>query len=387
MPNSRIASRCCAVAALVLWAAAAAAQETTIATIASAVRVALDRSPAARPAELRREARLAERMQAGAWVNPEAGIDAENVAGSGAYRSAGSLELTGRVSQRFELGGKREARTGAAEANVGLADIELEIARLDIARNAATGLVEAVAASRAAALDRDRSRLAEDTLAAVRARIAAGREPPTATERAEGTFATARVAVARSAREAELARRRLALALGVATVAIADDPAWYADPQAAPALDATRAPQLAKADAELAKARAKLEQEVATAASDVTLSGGIRYYRETQDAALVVGLSVPIPVLNRNQGGSAAGAGRGGGGTPIGAAQPGRRYRAGPPAARAGDRRGRRAAPPGAAGDGARLRRGARRLCRRQAAADRGAGCPACADRGARPAE
>jgi outer membrane protein, heavy metal efflux system len=306
MQSLSTALRCCAIATFALWAAAAGAQDTAITNVATAVRVALERSPAARPAELRREARLAERVQAGSWVNPEAGIDAENVTGSGAYRSAGSIELTGRISQRFELGGKREARTGTADANVSLADIELEIVRLDIARNAATGLVEAVAVARSAALDRDRSRLAEDTLGAVRARITAGREPPTAAERAEAALATARVAATRSAREAELARRRLALTLGVAAVAIIEDPPWFADPPAAPADDATRAPQLAKADAELAKARAKLEQEVAVSAPDVTLSGGIRYYRETQDAALVVGLSVPIPVLNRNRGGIAA---------------------------------------------------------------------------------
>jgi len=304
--TSSFPPRCCAIAALGLWAAAATAQETAVATIADAVRVALDRSPAARPAELRREARRAERTQAELWPNPEAGLEAENAAGSGVYRSAGMLEVTGRISQRFELGGKREARIGTAEAAIGTADLDLDIARLDLARDAAAALVEAVAAGRGAALERERARLAEETLVAVRARVTAGREPPTAIERAEAALATGRVAAVRAERDAGIARRRLALALGLSTVTMPDDPPWYARPVAAPANATARAPQLARAEAEIARARARFAQERADANPDLTLSGGVRYYRDSQDAALVVGLSVPIPVLNRNQGAIAA---------------------------------------------------------------------------------
>lgn len=303
---SRCLLRCCAIAAFGAFAAMANAQEATVTTIADAVRVALERSPAARPAELRREARRAERAQAELWPNPEAGLDAENAAGSGVYRSANALELTGRVSQRFELGGKREARVVAADAAIGMADVELDIARLDLAREAANALVEAVASGRAAVLERDRATLALETLAAVRARVTAGREPPTAIERAEAALATASIAASRSVREAQLARRRLALTLGLAAVTTPEDPPWYSRPATAPAPAATRAPRLARAEASIAQARARFEQERAVANPDVTLTGGVRYYRDTQDAALVVGLSVPIPVFNRNQGAIAA---------------------------------------------------------------------------------
>ncbi len=39
------------------------------------------------------------------------------------------------------------------------------------------------------------------------------------------------------------------------------------------------------------------------AASDVTLIGGFRWFSETDDSAAVVGLVIPLPVSNRNQGG------------------------------------------------------------------------------------
>ena len=39
---------------------------------------------------------------------------------------------------------------------------------------------------------------------------------------------------------------------------------------------------------------------------DITASGGVRNFRESRDTAFIVGVSIPLPVFNRNQGNIAA---------------------------------------------------------------------------------
>ena len=43
--------------------------------------------------------------------------------------------------------------------------------------------------------------------------------------------------------------------------------------------------------------------EKAKAISDITLSGGLQRFNETDDNAIVFGISIPLPISDRNQGG------------------------------------------------------------------------------------
>jgi cobalt-zinc-cadmium efflux system outer membrane protein len=61
-------------------------------------------------------------------------------------------------------------------------------------------------------------------------------------------------------------------------------------------------PRIAHQQAIIAARRAALDLERAQAAQDITIGGGVRFLREGSDAALVAGVSVPLPVRNRNQG-------------------------------------------------------------------------------------
>jgi cobalt-zinc-cadmium efflux system outer membrane protein len=59
---------------------------------------------------------------------------------------------------------------------------------------------------------------------------------------------------------------------------------------------------MARWEAELARAEAATELEEARAIQDITLSGGMQRLNETDDNTIVVGISVPIPLFDRNQG-------------------------------------------------------------------------------------
>ena len=63
--------------------------------------------------------------------------------------------------------------------------------------------------------------------------------------------------------------------------------------------------RLALAEAE--SARAIVSRERAAAASDITVELGAKRFQESRDTAVVLGLSMPIPIFDRNQGNIAAG--------------------------------------------------------------------------------
>jgi outer membrane protein, heavy metal efflux system len=64
----------------------------------------------------------------------------------------------------------------------------------------------------------------------------------------------------------------------------------------------SRNPDIARWDTEIAKGRAAIKLKDANAIPDVTIGAGPRYFNETNSNAFVMGISMPIPLFNRNQG-------------------------------------------------------------------------------------
>ncbi|MHC4760984.1 MAG: TolC family protein [Planctomycetota bacterium] len=62
-------------------------------------------------------------------------------------------------------------------------------------------------------------------------------------------------------------------------------------------------PDVARWPLEVDKGKASLELEKANAISDITLSGGMKRFNETDDNAIVFGISIPLPISDTNQGG------------------------------------------------------------------------------------
>lgn len=274
-----------------------------------AVDLALRRSPLVGSAEAATRAARGELRQAGLSPNPELSVTAENAAGTGQYRAARSLETTAELRQRLEVGGQRAARVGVAQSEVALAERELLAARLDLVRDVRKALADAVAARRAVAIEADRVRLAQETLRTARERVQAGRDTVLGERRAEVALSTAQLGRQRAERMAELTLRVLATLLAADTVELSRTDRWF--DQIGPVPDGAGTPQpeepsanpdFARWNDALQRAQAALELERRRAVPDVTLGLGVRRYRETSDTAMLLSLSVPLPVFDRNQG-------------------------------------------------------------------------------------
>ena len=284
----------------------AVAQTTAPLTLSEALRRAQSSSHLIAAAEAQVRAAEGRAVQAGLTLNPSATFEIENGFGSGAYRGLDSSEATVAVEQTLELGGKRRARANAAQAEVGAARVRLAIARADVALQTRTAYAEAVAAS-------ERLALAEETVlrSGELARIAVklveeGREPPLRAYRALTVAGEA--AAARDAARAQWAAsmRGLAVLIGEPEGSFSLAPDNPLEAITSFDLDPAQTLDVKLAELELAAARARVDVERAGRVPDVTVQAGVRHFRDSGDSAVVAGVSVPIPIRNRNQGSIAA---------------------------------------------------------------------------------
>jgi cobalt-zinc-cadmium efflux system outer membrane protein len=244
--------------------------------------------------------------QAGYRPNPTLGVTLENFAGTGTARGVDALEGTVELSQAIERGGKRTRRTVAAEQDRAIAAAESAVARAGILGATARAYIAAVVAGQRAAFAEELVTLARAALDDAEKRRSAGEAAATESARARTALATALAESTRHASASRLAQAALAAHWGGEE---ADAPVAQAlvIPETVPAghawLDRINThPRLTLEQARVDGRRAALELEQANATPDINVAGGLRYFREGADAALVAGVSLPLPMRHRNQG-------------------------------------------------------------------------------------
>lgn len=275
-------------------------------TLDEAIARALAAEPRIGAARARLDAASATLDQADVLPNPELGIELENFQGSGPYRGYRSVEATYGLTQKVELGGKRGARVAAARADRLAAGQDLTAAQLDLVRDVRTAFAAAAAADRAVALAGERVRLAGEVERAIAARVEAGRETVVQADRAGIARRQAELAFDQARQRAAAARRTLAGLIGASPLPGALDDAWFLRLDLpAPAADGpvpAETADLQRRQVEVVRGRAAVEVERSRAVPDLTLSAGVRRFRESGDNALLVGVSIPIPVFDSNRG-------------------------------------------------------------------------------------
>ena len=269
-------------------------------TLEQALDLATSRSYVVSAAQRELEAQDGAIRQAGAWRNPELAASVEDT------RSA-TRTTTTTLNIPLELGGKRTARVNAAQRGRDLAQVELAQARAQV-RSAAIGAYFAVlAAQERAKLATSSAELAASGAQAVARRVAAGKVSPVDATRAQVDQANALLELAEAQAELVTARHALATLWGDAEprfARVAGD--IQAIPERAPLpelmsrLEEAPALQVARTEVERRKALVDVERSKAT--PDVMLSVGAKRDNELGRTQAIVGLTLPLPLFDRNQG-------------------------------------------------------------------------------------
>ncbi|QBM78253.1 TolC family protein (plasmid) [Sphingomonas sp. AAP5] len=283
-----------------------ASVETTVGpvlTLEQTLALAEASAPSLEAAQAGVRATGAGRDVAGLRPNPTINGGLEYFGGSGQYRGLRSAEATVGVALPIELGGKRSARVGVANALGEQSRVALVIAVADIRLAVTQAYIEAVAADRRVTTAREQAGIAGEAARAAGIRVRAGRASPIEQQRADVLRINADASVERAQRLFDVARGNLARRIG-RPVTGALDLAWFdrvqsygpsmpVSPGGTLALSAARA-EVATADAQVRLARS---QRI----PDVTVSAGARRIEQTNDIAAVVGLSIPIPLFNNGR--------------------------------------------------------------------------------------
>jgi cobalt-zinc-cadmium efflux system outer membrane protein len=206
----------------------------------------------------------------------------------------------------FELGGKRGARVDAAMAELQVATADLAAAQLRVQAEVVAAFHEAYLAGKRLELATQASGSARQSSHSAAARVLAGKISPVEETRAKVAEANLQVEAIQARRDLAEARVKLALLWG-------GDPAGLS--LAVPAIALPRAPdqaamaaimagspgmQRANADLNWRSAAARLERSKRY--PDVSLIVGQKREGVARERQTIVGLSVPLPLFDRNQG-------------------------------------------------------------------------------------
>ena len=276
------------------WADPAPAFETLLAQIGL--------TPSAVEADALLDAAEARVRQARVRPNPTFGLEAENAFGSSPFSGYDKAETTLSFSQDLELWGRRSARVGAARADAATASLRRDQATVEAAARLALVYAEAEAAQR-------RYDLAEEALAVTIADARAalilveeGREPMLRGIQGETEAAAARAARDEAGAERDAAFARLT-AVAMSITPLTSIETSLIDRTPTPVSRRSSAtPQVRVAEAERAAAESRIAVERVRAAPDVTASVGVRRYEAEDATALTFGLSLPLPLFDRNRG-------------------------------------------------------------------------------------
>jgi len=183
-------------------------------TLRGALARALERSPELSAYSWDIRAAEARILQAGLRPNPTIGIQSENFTGSGDFQNGDAAERTLQLSQLVELGGKRPARIGEAEAGRVVAEFDYQVRRVEVLRATTQAFVDVLVAQRAVQLAEETAALADRVTPLTQKRVEAGKASAVEVTRSSIAVASAKIDLEQSKRTLATARGNLAAQWG-----------------------------------------------------------------------------------------------------------------------------------------------------------------------------
>lgn len=282
-----------------LWVAVSTAQAQTL-SLDSALQSAFANNPELAAARWEIDIAQGARQQAGLIPNPVASWDAEDT-------RRNTRTTTIKLSQTLELGGKRSARIDVAARAQDGAALTLEQRRNGLRADVIDSYYAALRAQERRDLAQRSLALAERGLFVAEGRVKAGKSSPVEATRAQVQLSEIRLESDRAQVGLADAYRRLAASTGSATQ---DFQAVASQSQATPDLPAPvqllkrleQTAELRLAEMQVLYSEASLGLEKAQRIPDLDVSIGSQYDAGLRERVNLVGVSMPIPLFNRNQG-------------------------------------------------------------------------------------
>jgi cobalt-zinc-cadmium efflux system outer membrane protein len=271
-------------------------------TLDEATTLALQANPDIAVVLRGREVESAQALQAATRPNPTLSGQVEDL------RSQNRI-ATIAISQQLETGGKRDKRMAAADASLAIADADIRIAQAETSAKVYAAFYQLLAAQQSQTLAQELLQISTTSKETTAKRVLAGKVSPVEETKAKVAEAGLKIELANANQQLAAAKQRLA-----SLWAKSDNQADYKvvgeleNLKTLPTLSDLMAqladsPRLKKAALAITQKQALSNIELSKQTPDVTLSLGAQRNEELGGITqAIIGLSIPIPVFDKNQG-------------------------------------------------------------------------------------
>ncbi len=274
-------------------------------TLEQAFQLARQNSPELKAARLNTLAAEKEIAAVGLRANPVLDFEAEGIGGD--YSGFSETEYTLSLSQKIQLGGKREYARNAAGKTAGIAlktEAEKELALLAEVRSA---FIDVAAQQEIGNVRQEQAELGRAFLKTAQLKYANG--GASELEVIEAGLALEEILLSQTCcfGDLEAARIRLASLIGISETEIGGLSAdYYTLESIEPQMLADRHPSIQKKEAEIAAVHARAKQAGAEDAVDITFGAGYRYEAASDASTFVMGASIPLNFVRQGKARQAA---------------------------------------------------------------------------------
>ncbi|MDP3608081.1 MAG: TolC family protein [Methylophilus sp.] len=275
-------------------------QDSKELTLSDSLDLALKANPDIKVALREREALSGMKVQAATRPNPYVSTSIQDT------RSA-TRQIYLQLNQEFELGNKRKARIDAADAFYSKADAELDSKQAEIHANVVLAYFEVLVAQERIKLAQSSVEVAESALDVASKRVKAGKSSPVEQTKSAIAESSVKIELIQATTQLNNSRKRLSALWGESAprferatgeVTIIPEVSHLEELQAL--IDDSPAVKIAKLEIIARDALTKIERS--RAVPNITISAGVVNNQEVGLNQALFGLSIPIPVFDRNQG-------------------------------------------------------------------------------------
>ena len=269
-------------------------------TLQTALAQAMERNPSLRAAQQALAASEGAMIQSQARPNPELAFSQEDT-----RRATRSSSL--QWNQPIEVGGKRAARIKVAEHGVEMARAELDTARAALRADVRAAFVNLLAAQQRVKLNEKTLEIAAQARDAAAKRVIAGKAAPLEETKAQVAESSAQLVLNQVHSGLRVARQQLALMWGGSGMAVGEAVGDMVQlPQLPPQEELLQkieqSAQVLRAQQAYLQAKSTAELERAKRLPDPTVSVGVKRAEEAGRNQLLLGVSIPLPILDSNRG-------------------------------------------------------------------------------------
>lgn len=282
-------------------------ESNRVLTLRQALALTLTQHPELKVFSLEIRAAEARQLQASLKPNPQLKIEVEEAGGGGDRSDFEAAETTIELKQLIELGDKSKKREKVASFEKELANIDYENKKLELFSEAAKAFIGVLKAQEKLRLSNELLELSEASFETVVKRVDAGKDSPVEKTRASVALSTIKMQHRKTERNLDFARKKLASFWGQDKLHFEQAVGDLDRIEDLPALEILtgqlqRNPEYARWDAEIKRSHAAVDLEKSKAMGNITIGAGVQRFNETEDNAIVFGLSIPLPLSDRNQG-------------------------------------------------------------------------------------